>query len=177
MGCVVGAALLDDCDWEPFTCYLSSSLHRMPSCLKGSVFTIFSAFSEGLGKNAKVQLKLSHHQRQPHSGNESRGGVGGCEKFLGRVTVWAQPPAAKSQEDHPRVPRLASGDAPVSVRGRQDSLNPRKSGLESDIHSSTQSPSGASPQNGGPWPVCPPAFGASAKWLGALALGGTTLQV
>ena len=118
----------------------------MPSCLKGSFLTVFSAFSEGLGKNAKVQLKLSHHQRQPHSGNESRGGVRGCEKFLGRVTVWTQPPAAKSQEDHPRVPRLGSGDAPVSVRGRQDGLNPRKSGLESDIHCSTQSPSGDSPR-------------------------------
>lgn len=172
LGCVVGAGLLDECNWAPFTCYLSSSLHRMPSCVKGSFFTVFSAFSEGLGKNAKVQLKLSHHQRPTHSGNESCGGDGGCEKFLGHVSVWAQPPAAESQEDHPQVPRLVSGEAAVSDRGRQDSLDPGKLGLESNIHSSTQSPLGDSPQNGGPWPVRPPAFGASAKRLGALALGG-----
>ena len=171
LGCVVGAGLLDECNWAPFTCYISSSLHRMPSCLKGSFFTVFSAFSEGLGKNAKVQLKLSHHQRPTHSGNESCGGDGGCEKFLGRVSVWAQPPAAESQENHPQVPRLVSGDAAVSDRGRQDSLDPGKFGLESNIHSSIQSPSGDSPKNGGPWPVHPPAFGASAQWLGALALG------
>ena len=59
----------------------------------------------------------------------------------------------------------------MSDRGRQDSLDPGKFGLESNIHSSIQSPSGDSPKNGGPWPVHPPAFGASAKWLGALALG------
>ena len=41
----------------------------------------------------------------------------------------------------------------MSIRGRQGSLEPGKSGLESDIHSSTRSPAGGSPQNGGPWPV------------------------
>lgn len=62
----------------------------------------------------------------------------------------------ESQEDHPQCPDLVQEMLPCPSGSRQDGLNPRKSGLESDIHCSTQSPSGRLPPER--WPLaCVPA--------------------